>query len=440
LNSPNSLIANFTNPTLTCISVSVIQSMRMMKFAVLFAIFFVYLTCAASASEVGCIECHTYEPVLEALVTVPTVAPQTGVGPTGGPATMIPKTYHKRFLVDKTVLDKDPHFINGCSYCHRGDEKSIDQEKAHTGIIKKPSADLKACSDCHEGITKSYQDAPHYTVKGMLNKASKGFSKKIDGIFPEKVFEQSCKSCHASCGDCHVSSPSKDGVGRGLIKGHRFVKRDEGKTCGVCHGGRVYPEFIGKHTKSPDVHFQKGMTCVDCHKKNQIHGSPGSIRKNEIKGQNSPKCIDCHKLGREVKTTARLAHTRHEGTVSCYGCHSQGDYINCYNCHLDKGATSKLGFFLGVSPDDKKTLTTLRVVPSLSSTFLSAGIKVKSFHEMPDYRAASVHNVQKITERTRSCDTCHIKRKGFLSKDTLMKNGSEANKHLIFKLLPLNIN
>lgn len=425
---------------MTCISVSVIQSRRIMKFATFFAIFFLFLTCAAPASSEGCIQCHTDESILQSLVATPTIKPQTGVGPAGVPAAMTPKTYHKRFLIDKTILDKDPHFINGCSSCHKGDEKSLDQEKAHIGITKKPSADLKVCSECHSDITETYQNAPHYTVQGMLNKVSKRFSKKEERIFTEKVFEQSCKSCHASCGDCHVSSPSKGGVSNGFIKGHSFVKKNEEKTCGACHGGWVYPEYTGKQNSKSDVHFQRGMTCIDCHKKNHIHGVPDGVQKNEKTVPSKPRCIDCHTLGREAKVTARLAHSRHQGSVSCYGCHVQGVYTNCFDCHIGKGATSKLGFLLGVNPGDKRTLTTLRAIPVVRDTFFSAGIKMENFDEVPDYRAASVHNIHKITERTQSCDTCHVKRKGFLSKESLMKNGSKANEGLIFKLLPLNVN
>jgi hypothetical protein len=410
-----------------------------MKFATIFAISFLFLACPAAGNNEGCIQCHTDESILGSLVAVPKITPHTGVGPAGPPAVITPKTYHKHYLIDKNILDKDPHFSNGCSSCHKGDEKSIDQEKAHMGIIKKPSADLKICSDCHGDITKAYQSAPHYTAQEMFNKVAKRFSKKEEKIFAETVFAKSCKSCHASCGDCHVSSPSKDGISNGLIRGHSFVKRDEGKTCAVCHGGRIYPEYTGKHNTSPDVHFQKGMTCIDCHKKNHIHGGPDGARKNEKMVQNKPKCSDCHKLGREAKITAKLAHTRHEGSVSCYGCHSQGEYNNCYNCHTGKGATSKLGFILGLNPGDKKTLTTLRAIPVTRDTFLSAGIKMENFDEVPDYRATSVHNIQKSTERTRSCDTCHVKRKGFLSKESLIKNGSKTNESLIFKMLPLNI-
>jgi thiosulfate/3-mercaptopyruvate sulfurtransferase len=363
-----------------------------------------------------------------------------GIGPAGPPAVVIPKTYYKRYLIDKSMLEKDPHFVNGCSSCHKGDEKSTEQETAHKGVISKPSADLKICGDCHGDITEAYQNASHYTVQEMFNKVSKRFSKKEEAIFTDKVFAQSCKSCHASCGDCHVSSPSKEGVSTGLMRGHSFVKRDEGKTCAVCHGGRVYPEYTGKHNKSPDVHFQRGMACIDCHKKSHIHGGPDGARKNEKMVHNKPKCLDCHKLGKETKVTAKLAHARHEGSVSCYGCHSQGEYNNCYNCHIGKGATSKLGFILGLNPGDKKTLTTLRATPVTRNTFLGAGIKMENFDEVPDYRGTAVHNISRSTERTRSCDTCHVKRKGFLTKESLIKSGSKANESLIFKMLPLNIN
>jgi thiosulfate/3-mercaptopyruvate sulfurtransferase len=418
---------------------SVIQTIRLMKFTTIFAIFFLFLVCPAAGNNESCIQCHTDESILKSLVAIPKIKSHAGVGPAGPPAVVVPETYYKRYLIDKNILDKDPHFINECSFCHKGDKKSTEQEKAHKGVIKKPSADLKICGDCHSDITETYQSASHYTVQEMFKKVSRRFSKKEEKIFAEKVFGQSCKSCHASCGDCHVRSPLKDGISAGFMNGHGFVKKDEGKTCAVCHGGRVYPEYTGKHGGSPDVHFQKGMTCVDCHKKRHLHGGTDVVKTKEKTVENRPKCADCHKLGKETKATARIAHARHEGRVSCYGCHSQGEYYNCYNCHIGKNATSKSGFFLGVNPEDKKTLTTLRAIPVDRETFLGSGIKMENFDEVPDYRATSVHTIQKSTERTRSCDTCHVKRKGFLSKESLIKNGSKANEGLIFKMRSLSI-
>jgi nitrate/TMAO reductase-like tetraheme cytochrome c subunit len=137
-----------------------------MKFATLFAIFLLFLACAGSASTESCIQCHTDESILKFLVELPKMKPHTGVGPAGPLAVISPETYHRRYLIDKALLDTDPHFMNGCSSCHKGDDKSIDQDKAHTGIIKKPSADPKTCGECHSDIAKVYQNASHYTLKG----------------------------------------------------------------------------------------------------------------------------------------------------------------------------------------------------------------------------------------------------------------------------------
>jgi hypothetical protein len=410
-----------------------------MKFTNFLAIFFLLLAYPAAGNNEGCIQCHTDESILETLVALPKIESRTGVGPAGPPAVVMPQTYYKRYLIDKNMLDKDPHFVNGCSSCHKGDEKSTDQDKAHKGIVSRPSADLKTCTDCHGDISGAYRNASHYTMQGALNKVSRRVSKKEEGIFAEKIFEKSCKSCHASCGDCHVRSPARDGLSSGFVKGHGFVKKDEGKTCAVCHGGRVYPEYTGKYGGSPDVHFRKGMTCVDCHKKTHLHSGTDGNRGQVAAGKNRPRCIDCHKIGKESGVLSKLAHARHEGKVSCYGCHSQGEYNNCYSCHIGKGSTSRLGFMLGADPNDKKVLTTLRAIPVARETFLSSGIKMENFDETPDYMATSVHNIQKSTERTRSCDTCHVQRKGFLSKGSLMKNGSKANEGLIFRMHPLNI-
>ncbi len=337
---------------------------------------------------------------------------------------------YKAFFVSKGIVDKDPHFQEGCSSCHLGDEKAKDKSQAHKGVVKRPSDNLKTCAKCHEETTKTYANSLHYTTHGLKQGVLGRFSPKEMKTFDEKVFEKSCRSCHASCGDCHVKSPAIGGISPGLIKGHAFVKRDDGKTCALCHGGRVYPEFTGEYGGSADIHYQKGMVCLDCHKAAEFHGT-GGLQKSRKEVKERPACIDCHKPGSEKGEKVKAAHDQHKGKVSCYACHSGGEYRNCYDCHLGKGATSKPGFFLGISPRDKKMVTTLRVIPTIRNTFKEAGITMENYDILPNYWDTATHNIKKRTDRTRSCDVCHGEKKGFLTRETLIKNGSKANEGLL---------
>jgi hypothetical protein len=344
---------------------------------------------------------------------------------------------YKGFIVDKTLLDKDPHFADGCGACHKGDETAQDKTAAHKDLVKRPSDDLKLCAPCHEDITKTYKNALHYTTAGLRHGVMGRFSGAELKIFDEKVFEKSCRSCHSSCGECHVKSPVISGVNLGLVKGHRFVKRDEGRTCALCHGGRVYPEFTGEYGGTPDVHYQKGMVCMDCHKKTEFHGD-GNTYQSRHERKDRPACIQCHPAGKEKSEKAKSAHEAHQEKLSCVSCHASGQYRNCYDCHLGKGATAKPGFILGRNPRNKKTVTTLRVIPTVRDTFQAAGIKMERFDALPNYWDTAPHNIKKRTERTRSCDVCHVDKQGFLTKEMLLKDGSKANEELIYEPKPIN--
>lgn len=343
---------------------------------------------------------------------------------------------YKGFLVDKSLLNNDPHFSEGCGFCHKGDVKGATKDKAHKGLVARPSDDLSTCGNCHDKIAATYKTALHYTTAGQKHGAAGRLSQGELKMFEQKVFEQSCRSCHASCGDCHVKSPTISGVNIGLIKGHKFVKRDEGKTCALCHGGRVYPEFTGEYGGTADVHYEKGMICLDCHSKTDAHGD-GRLYNSRRDMANKPACANCHKAGTEKTEKAKTAHASHKDKVSCQACHTSVPYRNCVSCHLGKGATSKPDFILGVNPRNKSMVTTLRTVPVVRDTFLSAGIKMERFDALPNYWDTVPHNIRKRTERTRSCEVCHEEKKGFLNKDTLLKNGSKANEGLIYSIKPI---
>ena len=337
------------------------------------------------------------------------------------------------FVVDKSLLDSDPHFKSGCVTCHQGNPAASDKTLAHTGMLKRPSDDPAACASCHGEISKTYKLSLHYTTGGMRGVTAR-FSDSETKTFNTKVFEQSCRSCHASCGDCHVKVPAVSGVNLGLIDGHKFVRKDEGKTCALCHGGRVYPEYTGEYGGMADVHYQRGMLCTDCHTGAQLHGD-GNAYANRREVANRPTCIGCHDPT-EGSEMAVGTHGEHgDGDwVSCQACHSAAAYRNCSSCHLGKGATATPAIHLGRNPRNPDQLTTLRLIPTVRNTFLSAGIKQEKFDALPNYWDAAPHNIRKRTDRTRDCDVCHVEKEYFLTEEKLIQGGSEANKKLIFEL------
>ncbi|MDP2852718.1 MAG: cytochrome c3 family protein [Smithellaceae bacterium] len=343
---------------------------------------------------------------------------------------------YKGYVVDRDLLKKDQHFILACPQCHQGNAGILKKDEAHKGLVKRPSDNMANCATCHKSVTDKYSKSLHYTTAGLRNGVMPRFSKEELKTFDEKVFEKSCRSCHASCGDCHVKSPAVGGISTGLLAKHKFVKKDEGKTCSSCHGGRVYPEYTGEYSGAPDVHYQKGMLCMDCHKKAEFHGDGKAYEsKNQVKDR--PACRSCHKPGSEKNPAAKMSHEMHADKVSCYGCHSGAEYRNCQQCHAGTGATAKPEMILGKNPRDKKTLTTLRLIPTVRDTFAKVGIKMENYDALPNYWDTPAHNIRKRTDRTRSCDTCHVERKNFLTKERLIKDGSRANEGLIMVPKPI---
>jgi len=341
------------------------------------------------------------------------------------------------YLIDKRLIDKDIHLAMGCASCHKGNDVAATREEAHKGLVKRPSDNIALCARCHGKIADKYSKSLHYTTYGQRHGIMKRLGAEELKRFDDMVFEQSCRSCHASCGSCHVKAPPVGGIGIGLIKGHKFIRKDEGKTCAFCHGGRVYTEYTGEYGGRADVHYQKGKMCIDCHSKEEMHGDGTRyLSKNDVKTR--PACKNCHKTGRETKLTARLSHRNHEGKVSCYGCHSGGEYRNCRDCHVESHSQAQPGFALGLNPRDGKTLTTLRLIPTARDTFKAVGIKMERYDAVPNYWDTPAHNIRKRTPRTRSCDACHVEGKGFLTKEQLIKNGSKMNDKLIVKPKPLN--
>lgn len=327
-------------------------------------------------------------------------------------------------------MAQDIHLKRTCSECHKGNAEAANKSDAHKGLIPKPSENIDNCATCHKDIGSHYKKSLHYTTAGLRNGIHKRCSKAQAEQFDVKVFEQSCRSCHASCGDCHVKTPVVSGVNQGLFANHRFQKKNEDKTCAACHGGRVYAEYTGRDSGVRDIHFEKGMKCLNCHKSQELHGDGTEAHsKNNVKGK--PSCIDCHKMSASAQNSK--VHKQHASKTSCQACHVASGYNQCSSCHVGKGASQSQAFLLGRNPKNKAQLVTLRLTPAVRDTFASEGFFMDNYDQIANFWAAPVHNIRKKTARTRTCGPCHTENKeGFITEKHFPKDGSKRNSALIY--------
>ena len=170
------------------------------------------------------------------------------------------------YVVDKETIETDHHFEYGCSFCHEGDADGVTKAEAHKGMVKRPSDNLDTCGVCHEVIAATYKLSLHYTTAGFKNGVSPRFSQEEKTVFYETVFEQSCRiatlpAATASDLSCPASKPAS-------WTGIRFVRKDESKSCALCHGGRIYPELPATMAGAP-MSLSQRLTCLDCHSANK---------------------------------------------------------------------------------------------------------------------------------------------------------------------------
>jgi|GEM_PF-1316652 len=256
--------------------------------------------------------------------------------------------------------------------------------------------DVTGCTGCHpsiEDIAANFTTSLHHTNEGMILEWQKG-SGDFCGLNATEYFEEkNCFGCHIeSCDRCHKDFASYPGSAE-------HGKEVGMETCDECHGAkRVASHFMGdwaNHKKEvkkgphADVHYDKGMTCMDCHKLSEIHGDGTKYTHELLAVKTSCEESGCHEI-----TTDITAHSVHGEKLDCTACHV-GWYQNCINCHLDtkktEGATID-DFNLGIAADGQ----------------------VKPFYHMtsvcPDNRTHSSYfefMPHTITKEAKDCAFCH---------------------------------
>ncbi len=400
-------------------------------------------------AESNCVTCHTNQGIMEGLGSSLPQGPQAGIAECCAVELPSRAGWEGIYVGDSEFL-MSIHNLYGCTGCHGGQEGVLDRRIAHQGMNPDPTSDPEeACGSCHSTEVELASTGLHQNLSGFHTVLE---ARGVDFSNPamQEAFGQHCDTCHASCGQCHISRPSY--TGGGLAQGHQvqeFPAVDE--SCAACHGARVASEFMGLN---PDVegsvHWLQGnMPCYDCHNTAQFHGS-GSERTHRYDGEGMPRCVNCHPKADPEQTEENLAHDIHWEQVACAVCHASGPYQNCYGCHVGQDeqglpfATleeSQMQFKIGRNPLPDEVhpweYVLLRHVPIEPDTFaFYEDILLTSFDSTPTWKLATPHNIQRITPQNATCNNCHGQEELFLTADDIRPARWEANASVVVDEIP----
>jgi hypothetical protein len=365
----------------------------------------------------------------------------------------------ERVLINSEAYRQDVHSYIPCTTCHGGqaDVEGQDMEAkyaAHEGVVQDPSIDAVAtCGECHTNIAEYQVNSLHYTLRGYDTVLYARSTPENHPILDEAQGYH-CQSCHATCGQCHVSQPTN--LGGGLVSGHVFQRTPSmTRQCTACHGSRVKDEYTGAHEGlAADVHLRSArMVCTDCHTGREMHGLDyvDDPHDHRYDGPQGASCETCHleDIGAGSGNPYHEAH----GTevLSCQACHSVA-YTNCYACHLDRTDDEaqlpfyrlehdELGFYIGRNPRRDRfrpyRYVPLRHVPAFPEQYQWYGDDVLSnFDALPTWAYATPHNIQRNTPQTASCEACHGNDAFFLTPDKVDPEFINANAPVIVPFAP----
>lgn len=317
-------------------------------------------------------------------------------------------------------------------------------DAAHEGVVRDPLADSDdTCGVCHIDAARVVSTSLHLQLGGYMT-ALTARGADLDDPRMERAFDAHCDTCHATCAQCHISRPSF--TGGGLLAEHEVKEIASSRdTCEACHGARVSNEYKGKNEGvEASVHYlEAGLACVDCHSIDQFHGD-GTDYAHRYDGAVGPSCLDCHAEVVETKSENE-SHNIHIGNLDCAVCHVGGPYKSCYNCHVGKDSAglpynksdeSQMTFKIGRNPLKSEErpwdYVLVRHIPVAADTFAFYGEGLLStFENVPTWKYATPHNIQRVTPQNQSCDSCHENPDLFLMLDDVDPKERKANAAVI---------
>ncbi|WP_339138100.1 MAG: hypothetical protein WGN25_07765 [Candidatus Electrothrix sp. GW3-4] len=285
-----------------------------------------------------------------------------------------------------------------CTDCHQGNNATNDQGLAHQGMISQAAspANMQAtCGTCHPEQLQRCGQSGHFSMRNAVNLVREHFSlSPLNNLteIPENeqppqtkeelvndLLRRQCLRCHVystgdnypyvrhgtGCAACHLQYTEGKLTSSGEGKENHAFLRPNDRQCLSCHyGNHVGMDFYGGHEQdhdwsyrtpfatrapflrpygielhnlAPDIHQQRGMTCLDCHNGTELAGESPSVQ-----------CVDCHapdgppalaslrtegekifltlqndKKERLVPRLQHPAHAKYKDQVTCQVCHAQ---------------------------------------------------------------------------------------------------------------------
>lgn len=247
----------------------------------------------------------------------------------------------------------------GCYSCHGGNAFSINKDIAHKGVYLVPgnfSNSSRTCGFCHSELDSRVKKSLMNSMSGVVavdkfvfdedNDLNRKYEISSVGFSPvEKHLRNLCASCHlgtekkqsadynensrgGGCTACHLSYTDSSLISLGNYRdGKQFEFHPDislivhNNACYGCHSrsGRISTSYAGLTEVSakelhipdslyttfkdgrlfkkttPDVHFEFGIECIDCHTSGELMGDGKEYGHKD--DALYVQCVDCHNNG-----------------------------------------------------------------------------------------------------------------------------------------------
>ena len=385
---------------------------------------FLFISAVAFASGQGCLSCHEG---IEKFSDVPGMAQLTCTDCHQGNKEGVSKDEAHRDMYrnpsDLRVVDET------CGTCHSEKVKNLEKSLHATSAGKISGARYTWGAQDEKNAIYSTYAVKDKDGKTPIKKGAKKQLKKLPKYNPDKPISDTnhpvddylrnqCLRCHvwseghqrdgdwraSGCAACHViydndgtykgNDQAIDKSKKGYPRKHKLTTKIDSNQCQHCHnrGGRTGVSYMGMmedpygapwtdegkkqsklHGKNykklqADVHYKRGLECIDCHTSEEMHGDGNIYSKKEqavdvrcktchgtadkpatLKDADGNKLNNLRKENGKVILTAKVTGKEHiipeikdqketiskEGQVAMFEIEEHQNNLECYSCHSE---------------------------------------------------------------------------------------------------------